>query len=238
MAAPKTQKIATDRVPEPDWQVAPPAVSVRVLVCVAVIVPLLLAAGVYWVRHVPEGRSLATNDNVVEVQVIPLREHVPEVRQAVSPAKQIASVTQSEPLVEDPNRSLPKPTTVTPAVTQPTQATNPAAKPTPAASPASAQTPTAQTAAAFQQTLLRHIARFRFYPDQARRDRIQGTVQLVFAMARDGTVSDVWVKTSSGSGILDTAAVETIRKAQPLPPIPIDLPGELNILIPVAFGLP
>jgi len=57
-------------------------------------------------------------------------------------------------------------------------------------------------------------------------------------MLRDGTVTDVRIASSSGYSLLDIAAIETIRKAQPLPRIPAELPESLNILVPVAFELP
>jgi protein TonB len=235
MAEPTTSNGLGQRGTEPDWRAPPPALSIRVLLCVAVIVPLLLAAGVYWVRHTPDNRALAAGDGVVEVQVIPLRDHVPEVRTAAVSANQAAALpSPAVPLVEDPKRAIPNQAALTPALPVPAPMPSPAAEP-PAVSGAPEQRPTAQTAAAFQQRLLLHIARFQFYPDDARRERVQGTVQLMFAMRRDGTVSDVWVKRSSGSSILDRAAIETVRNAQPLPRIPAELPGTLNILVPVAF---
>jgi periplasmic protein TonB len=231
-------KPISDDMPGAEWRTAVPGLNVRWLVGVAVIVPFLLAAGVYWLRHAPAGPAMTTADSVVEVQIIPLHDHAAPVRDAALPSNQTTLLPRSEPLVEDRNRSIPEETLIAPASTQP--------DPTPAPAPAavqsvpdtSAQRPAPRTAAAFQQALLQHIARFRYYPDQARRDRIQGIVQLVFAMERDGTVRDIWVRASSGSSILDSAAIETVRDAQPLPRIPADLPDQLNVLIPVAFALP
>jgi protein TonB len=60
----------------------------------------------------------------------------------------------------------------------------------------------------------------------------------MFAMRRDGTVKDIWIRNSSGHDLLDAAAIDTIRKAQPAPRIPSELPDQLNVLIPVAFDLP
>jgi protein TonB len=57
-------------------------------------------------------------------------------------------------------------------------------------------------------------------------------------MLRDGTVTDVQVISSSGFDVLDAAAVETIRNAAPMPRIPSELPGHLNIHVPVAFDMP
>jgi protein TonB len=87
----------------------------------------------------------------------------------------------------------------------------------------------------FQQALLRHIERYQRYPKAARLGRQQGTVDTLFSMRRDGTLVGVWVKTSSGQQVLDAAAVETIRRAQPLPAIPAGLPDQLTIQVQLAF---
>jgi protein TonB len=88
----------------------------------------------------------------------------------------------------------------------------------------------------FQQTLLRHVVRYQRYPNAALPGRLHGAVETLFSMRRDGTLLEVWVKTSSGEAMLDKAAVDAIRRAQPLPPIPSALPDRLNIQITLAFG--
>ncbi len=55
--------------------------------------------------------------------------------------------------------------------------------------------------------------------------RLHGAVETLFSMQRDGTLLDVWVKTSSGEVVLDKAAVDAIRRAQPLPSIPLGAAG-------------
>ena len=92
--------------------------------------------------------------------------------------------------------------------------------------------PASSAAAKFQQTLLRHISRFQRYPSAAGSARL---VDTQFAMARDGTLLGVWVRTSSGQMLLDKEAIETIRRAQPLPPIPPELPDRLNIQMQLEF---
>jgi protein TonB len=54
-------------------------------------------------------------------------------------------------------------------------------------------------------------------------------------MSRDGTLLGVWVKTSSGQAMLDKEAIDTIRRAQPLPSIPPELPDRLNIHVQLVF---
>lgn len=230
------RNLIADHASTTDWHAASPALQVRWLVVISVLVPLFLAAGVYWLRHAPAGTAPQTTDTVVEVRLINAPDHVVPVRPSAVPPSPAPSNAQPTPLLEDPNRSIP--TESKSASIEPSPA--PAATTTlvPTSTGAPVRLPASQMAAAFQQTLLRHIARFRYYPDEARRDRIQGTVQLMFSMRRDGTVTNVWVEATSGYNILDTAAVDTVQRAQPLPRIPFDLPDKLNILVPVAFALP
>ncbi|MHC4043477.1 energy transducer TonB [Bradyrhizobium sp. 23AC] len=95
--------------------------------------------------------------------------------------------------------------------------------------------PASSAAIKFQQSLLRHVSRYQRYPNAARAMHLEGTVVTQFAMARDGTLLGVWVRTSSGQLLLDKEAIETIRRAQPLPPIPPELPDRLNIHLELEF---
>ena len=107
-----------------------------------------------------------------------------------------------------------------------------------AASPAAARSgPGGLAPPMFQAALLAHIERFRRYPDEARRDQRQGVVVVGFAMDRQGDLIDLWVDRSSGTTSLDEEALATVRRAQPLPPVPSDLPSPLEVAMPVAFAL-
>jgi TonB family protein len=66
-------------------------------------------------------------------------------------------------------------------------------------------------------SIRRQIEQAKTYPDAARREGIQGTVELRFRIAADGSVEAVEVLRSSGSGILDEASQQTIRRAGPYP---------------------
>lgn len=220
-----------------DWHIAAPALDLRWFIFVALLMPMLLVVGVYWIRTAPIGPASSPSGSVVQVRLIsqPDRKEI-EPATAVQPSP--TEVSRSDILVEDARHAIPDDR----AASVQAEA-EPASQPVTISAPASPSIPatakkTSLTAAMFQRTLLSHIARYRQYPDQARRDRMQGIVQLVFAMRRNGTVTDVWVKTSSGHVTLDQAAVDTIFKAQPLPSIPADMPDELNIAMPVDFSLP
>ncbi|WP_456713413.1 energy transducer TonB [Bradyrhizobium sp. USDA 4353] len=90
----------------------------------------------------------------------------------------------------------------------------------------------------FVRTVKSHIARFQYYPERAERERIQGTVGLVLTLQRNGAVTNVRVASSSGVALLDAAAVDMVKRAQPLPSIPVELPGQLNLDYTIAFDLP
>jgi protein TonB len=87
---------------------------------------------------------------------------------------------------------------------------------------------------AFERELLEHIEPYRRYPSDAM--GASGTVELMFAMDREGVITGVWIRQSSGSAALDREAVATVLRAQPLPHIPPELPDPLNITLPVSFS--
>ncbi|MFT3965383.1 MAG: energy transducer TonB [Sphingobium sp.] len=83
--------------------------------------------------------------------------------------------------------------------------------------------------------LMAHLEKHRRYPAAARARREQGTVHVRFRMNRAGQVLWSRIERSSGSLTLDRAALDTFRRAQPLPAIPDDKPDELEIALPVEF---
>lgn len=87
----------------------------------------------------------------------------------------------------------------------------------------------------YQSTLFAHVLRYRYYPEDARPDRLRGIVRVQFAMSRDGRILSAWVQTSSGHPLLDEAALDALRRAQPLPAIPAELPGEMEVLLPLDY---
>ena len=54
----------------------------------------------------------------------------------------------------------------------------------------------------------------------------------------DGTIASISIKTGSGFEVLDQQALEMIRKAKPLAPIPAQLRGKgFTVDVPVVFSL-
>ena len=58
------------------------------------------------------------------------------------------------------------------------------------------------------------------YPDEARRRALSGRLVMTVAVRRDGSVESILVNRSSGLGVLDRAAQEIVRLAEPFPPLP------------------
>jgi protein TonB len=201
---------------------------------IAVVVPIVLAAGVFYLHQLPAGPHSHAGGPVVEVRLV--QEPVPDPMPIVARPDAAPSEGRPEPMIDAPNRPIPEatttttpaPTTATPEPSIDRNASAPASKPRPV---------TSGSASAFRRTLLGHIARFRRYPPAAQSGQ-HGVALVMFAMRRDGAVSEVWVRTSSGHLLLDEAATETIRRAQPLPTIPPDLPDRLTVLLPVSFDPP
>jgi periplasmic protein TonB len=86
--------------------------------------------------------------------------------------------------------------------------------------------------------LAAYLNSYKNYPYEARQRREQGTVRLHFVMDRAGHVLLSQVTGSSGWADLDNEARDLLRRAQPLPAVPKDYPGEtLDLIVPVVFSL-
>ena len=85
--------------------------------------------------------------------------------------------------------------------------------------------------------LLAHLERHRRYPAASRARRDQGVAHVRFRMNRAGRVLEATLIRSSGIPELDRAALATIRRAQPLPPIPDGRPDPIDLSVPVEFFL-
>jgi len=75
------------------------------------------------------------------------------------------------------------------------------------------------------------IAEHLVYPPLAKKNRMEGTVKVLFEVASDGSAADIAVTQSSGFEILDDAAVRTVVASAPYPLVPV------KVKIPVVFTL-
>jgi protein TonB len=122
--------------------------------------------------------------------------------------------------------------------------------PTPAAPVAAAPQPASRTLTAREQKradrarrsyvgeVMAHLLKHRFYPPQARKDKLQGIVKVRFSIDSNGNVLAATVATGASLGVLDQAALDVLRRASPLPPIPKDMQrSQLSITVPIEFSL-
>jgi len=80
--------------------------------------------------------------------------------------------------------------------------------------------------------------RYKRYPRVAMDNNWEGTAVVRMVIGADGMIASLSVKTASGHEILDQQALDMIRKAKPLTPIPSALRGKsFSVEVPVIFNL-
>ncbi len=68
------------------------------------------------------------------------------------------------------------------------------------------------------------------YPEAAKRSHIYGSLVLTVNIKADGTLEAVQIDKSSGSKVLDTAAVKIVEMAAPFSPFPAEMRSKIDIL--------
>lgn len=68
------------------------------------------------------------------------------------------------------------------------------------------------------------------YPEAARRDGIHGSLVLTVNIKADGSLEDVQIDKSSGSRVLDAAAVKIVQMSAPFPPFSAEMRKKVDIL--------
>ncbi len=68
------------------------------------------------------------------------------------------------------------------------------------------------------------------YPPEARQAGIHGTVRMLVVLGKDGTIKELQVLESSGSSLLDDAAIRIVRLAAPFSSFPEELSKESDVL--------
>jgi protein TonB len=81
------------------------------------------------------------------------------------------------------------------------------------------------------------LAMHQHYPRAARRHRIEGTVTLAFALDARGKVVRAAIDGTSGSRVLDRAALDLLGRAEPFPVVATEASAELPFEIEVEYRL-
>jgi TonB family protein len=90
----------------------------------------------------------------------------------------------------------------------------------------------------YQDAVKRRIQESRFYPDEARKEGTQGSVEVSFAILPDGSLGHVSLMKSSGRTILDAEALSTIKRASPFPAFAGNIDSQqLDMQIAIVFKL-
>lgn len=184
---------------------------------------------------------------------------VQETVQEPPPPQAVPEPTPAPPAVE---RSEPKPLPVKPrpAKAVPPRPSASAAEPTPArpvesppaADPSPAPVPVAQPPLAqpvtpapdpvledgYRARIRQAVDAHKHYPRMARRLGTEGRVVVAFTIEADGRLAGVRVVESSGSALLDEAALEAVRKTAPFPPFPAGIERRRwSFTLPLSFSL-
>lgn len=203
------------------------------LILVPAIVAMLFVGGVYWIRwRLPAGQGEPQPASTVQVHL--MTRPGPQIFPAPAPETSPANVARTAAPAQDtidppgpPAEEMPvAPAPPAPATRDMSVPINPPVPP---------DGPPSVAASLFRQALLRQVARYQRYPQAARRNRLYGSVDTIFSMRRDGTIVGIWVKGGSGEPIFDKEAMDTIRRAQPFPPVPRDLPDPLTVETTLVF---
>ena len=160
------------------------------------------------------------------------------------PAKPVVHRPPAKPLVRaKPERKAPPPPSPVPP--QPVAAIAEVAPvaptTTPAAAPPSApiaEQPSEAMLAQYRLAVIEAARHYKRYPRVALDNNWQGKAEVHMAIGADGTIAALSVRSSSGHEILDREALDMIRRAKPLTPIPATLRGTaFTVDIPVVFSL-
>jgi len=91
----------------------------------------------------------------------------------------------------------------------------------------------------YEQLISLWIQKFKLYPADAKTQGLQGDTVVRIRIDRQGNIRYYILEHSTGIPSLDRAAIDMIRRANPVPAVPNDYPsGDLiEFLIPVNFSL-
>jgi TonB family protein len=91
----------------------------------------------------------------------------------------------------------------------------------------------------YEQLISLWIEKFKQYPDEARAGGMQGDTIIRIRIDRQGNILYYILEHSTNYPLLDRAAIDMVKRANPVPAVPTDYPkGELvEFLIPVNFRL-
>ncbi len=92
---------------------------------------------------------------------------------------------------------------------------------------------------AYHDQLAAWLQQFHEFPDRAQRRKMYGETRVRFTIDRGGNLLNYEIVGSSGYEILDKAALATVKRASPMPPMPAELSGsQYEVTVPLQFNPP
>jgi protein TonB len=175
------------------------------------------------------------NEQKIEEKVAanPVEEPPPEIKPAPNPDVAVEPKQQEVARLQPQEARTPAPTTSAP------QAIPEQSAAVPAAPMQGRLTPTPSNAVPTWKThILALLERNKRYPEAAQSRHQQGVAQVFFSIDRQGRVLNSRVVRSSGASALDDEALAILRRAEPFPPPPPELPGaRVDLTVPIRFNL-
>jgi len=163
----------------------------------------------------------------------PVEEPPPEIQPAPNPDVAVEPPKQEVAKLQPQEPRTPAPTTSAPQAIPEQNAAVPAA-------PMQGRlTPTpSNTVPTWKTHILALLERNKRYPEAAQSRHQEGVAQVFFSIDRQGRVINSRLLRSSGAGALDDEALALLRRAEPFPPPPPELPGaRVDITVPIRFNL-
>lgn len=202
-------------------------------------------AAAVWIMAPPLNADLAGPDSL-QVEIL-FEQPPPPEPEPPQPEPPKPEPPKPEPPRPEPPKPAPKPRPAakpsTPVVSetpvsepaQPVMSEQPpptTAPTTASAAPVAVATPVARNAGRDDYLRMVWSRIMRFRPDRV---PFAGTTRLSFILGSDGSLLSVEIAESSGSGLLDSAALEAVRRAAPFPPPPTTFGNDLAFTIPFQF---
>ena len=197
----------------------------------------------YLVSHPPE--QIGGDDFEVAIELAPIENTPDAVERDVTPAP--------ETMIE--SKALPKPPDTPPpeekveqaprgdadivpeqAKEQPEKVEEP--KPPAPVTARRAKGGAQQIASAWENSVVKHLQRYKRYPSEALSRSEEGIVLLSFSIDRSGHVLARHIARSSGHTDLDEEEMDMIKRAEPLPAFPASMPqAQLDLTVPIRFSV-
>ena len=168
-----------------------------------------------------------------KVAARPVEEPPPEIKPAPNPDVALEPPHQEVTRAQPQQPRMPAPTTSAPQALPEQTAALPAAPMQGRLTPK-----TSNAVPTWKTEILALLERNNRYPEAAQHRHQQGIAQVFFSLDRQGRVIDSRVVRSSGASALDDEALALLRRAQPFPPPPPELPGaRVDVSVPIRFNL-